>query len=169
MKSKKIYLHIISLGAIIFLTACATGTKQGAINPQYVYVSSAKEVTGIFLGKLVIAQGQQCCLKNDDPHDLTVRQRTVNFKAIVLDRPIDTTSNSVVGEPGYMPPEKNVNLLELAFISGSNAMEIFDQNIGKKARLTCELRHLHPLSTWGMTKVNCSVLKIEPEPWWGFF
>jgi hypothetical protein len=172
MAVKKImasYAYIIALFAAIFVTSCGTVPHQAdKARQEYVYISKAQEVSGTFLGRLVIGKAEQCCEKNKDPHDLTIRQRAVSFRAIALDQPINTTSNAKVGELGYMPPEKDVGLLELAFLSGSDEMAVFDQNIGKKARLTCELRHLDPLNAWGMTKVNCSVLSIELEPWWGF-
>lgn len=162
------YHQGLILSFVITLASCNAVVKpdgDASAIQQYQYVSKNNESQSVkLLGRLVMARSQHDQYQIKDPHLLSIEQQAVGFRALALDLPIDTASGVALGEPGYMPPEKNIRLLQLIFISGGDEMAMFDQNIGKNARLTCESRHLHPLDTWGMTKVNCSVLSIELEP-----
>lgn len=103
-------------------------------------------------------------MKNGNPDDFLLREMSFEFKSILLDHPINIVSIAAIGQPTYMPPEKDVRLLEVIFIKGTNGKEIFDKNIGKKASITCYLRHHHHLDPSETTKVNCAVVSINPEP-----
>ncbi len=155
---------LLAISVVGLLASCGTETKQVEANQQYVYVSKALEISGPFSGKLIIAKGQECCLKNENPNNLFLKEMSFSYRAILLDQPIDTASNAVIGHPAYMPPEKDVSLLELIFRSGTNQLEVFDKNIGKRVRLTCHLRHAHNLIPRETSKVNCTVVNIDLEP-----